>query len=370
MYRRIFMESENKYLKQIRDELKKKNGSTGHSLYNDPNSKAKYLRDIAKEIHKFNGGGGGSDNTVIVNVTDFDDSGDFNIVTLDKSYRQIEQLLLDGKDIKIYYDYNDVSLSIFNNVLFGHGVQEGLIFETQPRVNGQVEGNSIKTISYERIRMAMPEEDTNQFIFESVEYANNGFVEAKYNTTDGFYKIANFSWSNLSYSCDRGDVIGIKAWDSTETTYDVYYLDHNLTGNSALYFTCVSDYKIKHIKYMSGLNGQYSEEPLCCVVKVTAYDANNAIVTLDKSYNQIEALIRAGVSVKISFDWGNSEVKEFNMELCQHEGPKTIRFSRTPIFSTGDNNELTLQQEFIKKDYTGQDDNHFNYIVNSLPSNS
>lgn len=70
------METESKYLKQIRDELKKKNGDTGHSLYNDSNAKAKYLRDIAKEIHKFDGGGTAPTGIVHVVTIDTDYEGE------------------------------------------------------------------------------------------------------------------------------------------------------------------------------------------------------------------------------------------------------------------------------------------------------
>lgn len=55
------METESKYLKKIRDVLRKKNaGSSSGTIYSGPNTKAKYLNDIAKEVDKLDISGGGS----------------------------------------------------------------------------------------------------------------------------------------------------------------------------------------------------------------------------------------------------------------------------------------------------------------------
>lgn len=97
------METESKYLKQIRDELKKKNGDTGHSLYNDSNAKAKYLRDIAKEIQKFDVDGGGG--IFLVNGTFKEEALPYDnftsdksiIITTDKTSAEIQAAYNEGK---------------------------------------------------------------------------------------------------------------------------------------------------------------------------------------------------------------------------------------------------------------------------------
>lgn len=63
------METESKYLKKIRDVLRKKNsGSSSGTIYSGPNTKAKYLNDIAKEVDKLDIGGGGSSNSNLLIV--------------------------------------------------------------------------------------------------------------------------------------------------------------------------------------------------------------------------------------------------------------------------------------------------------------
>lgn len=60
------METESRYLKKIRDVLRKKNaGSSSGTIYSGPNTKAKYLNDIAKEVDKLDISGGGSSESAI-----------------------------------------------------------------------------------------------------------------------------------------------------------------------------------------------------------------------------------------------------------------------------------------------------------------
>lgn len=300
------MESENKYLKQIRDELKKKNGSTGHSLYNDPNSKAKYLRDIAKEIHKYNGGGGGgSDNTVIVNVTDYDDSGDVKYVTLDKSYRQIEQLLLDGKDVKIYFDTtsyfdrSNVSLLIFNPVLFLHDSITALRFLSQPNINEQESGTTLQNIYIREIRQLIEDSsDTNQFIFETTKFVPNAYVDAVKDNVDGWYKIPDFDFTELQDLCDEGQVVAIRAWESDKHKYEIYYLDASTSGINSLIFTRTTLTEAKHLTYATGINGQYTEETLN-TARVLIVDSNTSV--LHVPYSTLNDLVASDNVVMLKF---------------------------------------------------------------------
>lgn len=155
------MESENKYLKQIRDELKKKNGDTSHSLYNEPNTKAKYLRDIAKEIHKFDGGGTAPTGIVHVVTIDEDYEGELetNQVALTMSVLEIVAALEAGDMVVFkhpssmfnYYFYLksfDGSNSAFNyravqfrrypdNLVFH---DDSITFQTE-ELEGRIEGS-------------------------------------------------------------------------------------------------------------------------------------------------------------------------------------------------------------------------------------
>lgn len=64
------METESKYLKKIRDVLRKKNsGSSSGTIYSGPNTKAKYLNDIAKEVDKLDISGGGSSESPFFFIT-------------------------------------------------------------------------------------------------------------------------------------------------------------------------------------------------------------------------------------------------------------------------------------------------------------
>ena len=123
------METESKYLKQIRDELKKKNGDTGHSLYNDSNAKAKYLRDIAKEIHKFDVDGGGDiflvNGTFKEEVLPYDNftSDKSIIITTDKTSAEIQAAYDAGKLVilKAPYEYRvnpSQELFVYSRSLF------------------------------------------------------------------------------------------------------------------------------------------------------------------------------------------------------------------------------------------------------------
>lgn len=72
------METESKYLKKIRDVLRKKNsGSSSGTIYSGPNTKAKYLNDIAKEVDKLDISGGGSSESPIYIINAIQDHGDY-----------------------------------------------------------------------------------------------------------------------------------------------------------------------------------------------------------------------------------------------------------------------------------------------------
>lgn len=336
------MESENKYLKQIRDELKKKNGSTGHSLYNDPNSKAKYLRDIAKEIHKFNGGGGGgSDNTVIVNVTNYDDSGDIKYVTLDKSYRQIEQLLLDGKDVKIYFDTtsyfdrSNVSLLIFNPVLFLHDSITALRFLSQPNINEQESGTTLKNIYVREIRQFIEDSsDTNQFIFETIKYIPDSYVDAV-KDNNGWYKIPDFDFTELQELCDEGHVVAIRAWESDKHSYEIYYLDKWQSSLGSLMFTRTTPTGAKHLTYSTGINGQYTEETPN-TASVLVVDSNTSVLRVP--YSTINDLVASGNvvmrkfgSTSYNFDGQNGTVFTFSNTSINTVNQTTIQIIKKKV---------------------------------------
>lgn len=334
------METESKYLKQIRDELKKKNGDTGHSLYNDSNAKAKYLRDIAKEIHKYNGGGGGgSDNTVIVNVTNYDDSGDVKYVTLDKSYRQIEQLLLDGKDVKIYFDTtsyfdrSNVSLLIFNPVLFLHDSVTALRFLSQPNINEQESDTTLKNIYVREIRQLIEDSsDTNQFIFETIKYVPDSYVDAV-KDNNGWYKIPDFDFTELQELCNEGHVVAIRAWESDKLRYEIYYLDKWQSSLGSLTFTRTSLTKAKHLTYASGINGQYVEETLN-TTSVLVVDPNTSI--LHVSYSALNDLVASDNVVMLKLG-----TTSYNFE---GQNGTVFIFSNTSINTV---NQTTIQ--IIKK---------------------
>jgi len=101
------METESKYLKKIRDVLRKKNsGSSSGTIYSGPNTKAKYLNDIAKEVDKLDISGGGSSESPIFVVTVSVSGNNASIV---QTTQEVDEAIENGKII--YLKYNDYVLS-------------------------------------------------------------------------------------------------------------------------------------------------------------------------------------------------------------------------------------------------------------------
>lgn len=95
------METESKYLKKIRDVLRKKNsGSSSGTIYSGPNTKAKYLNDIAKEVDKLDiSGGGSSESPFFIVKTRTDVTPDGPVTTMVQSVAQVESAIEAGKII-------------------------------------------------------------------------------------------------------------------------------------------------------------------------------------------------------------------------------------------------------------------------------
>lgn len=98
------METESKYLKKIRDVLRKKNsGSSSGTIYSGPNTKAKYLNDIAKEVDKLDisGGGGSSyESPFYIVRMDYSISGAYMI----PSVEEVEEAIRNGKIVYFKMD--------------------------------------------------------------------------------------------------------------------------------------------------------------------------------------------------------------------------------------------------------------------------
>lgn len=95
------METESKYLKKIRDVLRKKNsGSSGGTIYSGPNTKAKYLNDIAKEVDKLDiSGGGSSEYPVFIIKTNTEVTPDGPVTSMVQTVPQVEEAISAGKVI-------------------------------------------------------------------------------------------------------------------------------------------------------------------------------------------------------------------------------------------------------------------------------
>lgn len=97
------METESKYLKKIRDVLRKKNsGSSSGTIYSGPNTKAKYLNDIAKEVDKLDISGGGSsyESPLFIIHLNITPSG----TTIRETVTQVEDAIRNGKIVYLQVD--------------------------------------------------------------------------------------------------------------------------------------------------------------------------------------------------------------------------------------------------------------------------
>lgn len=97
------METESRYLKKIRDVLRKKNaGSSSGTIYSGPNTKAKYLNDIAKEVDKLDISGGGSsyESPFYIVRMDYSISGAYMI----PSVKEVEDAIRNGKIVYFKLD--------------------------------------------------------------------------------------------------------------------------------------------------------------------------------------------------------------------------------------------------------------------------
>lgn len=96
------METESRYLKKIRDVLRKKNaGSSSGTIYSGPNTKAKYLNDIAKEVDKLDiSGGGSSESPFYIVRMDYSISGAYMI----PSVEDVEEAIRNGKIVYFKLD--------------------------------------------------------------------------------------------------------------------------------------------------------------------------------------------------------------------------------------------------------------------------
>ncbi len=95
------METESKYLKKIRDVLRKKNaGSSSGTIYSGPNTKAKYLNDIAKEVDKLDiSGGGSSESPLFIIKTNTEVTPDGPVIRMIQTVPQVEEAISAGKVI-------------------------------------------------------------------------------------------------------------------------------------------------------------------------------------------------------------------------------------------------------------------------------
>lgn len=136
------METESKYLKKIRDVLRKKNsGSSGGTIYSGPNTKAKYLNDIAKEVDKLDisGGGGSSESPIFIATLNVTMGGAYMTQTIE----ELDDALRNGKIV--YFKLDNEILSYKETIKQG-GI-DYYVFDSIPSYQSDDQNNTLSIVT-------------------------------------------------------------------------------------------------------------------------------------------------------------------------------------------------------------------------------